>query len=169
MTAFPARNAPKSLTKLPHCPFSGNDSLGWFYRRLSFLLPERASPSSIVPRVRFVTEISDSTPNAPCVALKLKSRPCATLLRIKSAILPNEHNLEYVSSYTPDKTVPSPFLWQHQIWDTKVRERANMPILLSLSNNAHACVVIYFLRKHIYPFLSFIFIFIKCISNNTIE
>lgn len=89
MTAFPARIAPKSLTKLPHCPFSGNDSLGWFYRRLSFLLPERASPSSIVPRVRFVTEISDSTLNAPCVALKLKSRPCATLLRIKSAILPN--------------------------------------------------------------------------------
>lgn len=141
MTAFPARNTPKSLTKLLHCPFSGNDSLGWFYRRLSFLLPERASPSSIVPRVPFVTEISDSTPNAPCVALKLKSRPCATLLRIKSAILPNEHNLEYVSSYTPeytpDKIVPSPFLWQHQIWDTKVCERANT-LILCLSNNAHA-------------------------------
>lgn len=149
MTAFPARNAPKSLTKLPHCPFSGNDSLGWFYRRLSFLLPERASPSSIVPRVRFVTEISDSTPNAPCVALKLKPRLCATLLRIKSAILPNIILNMYPHIRPIKLTPPLSFAsdMRHEgMWKGKYADTLKQPVKSCLCSSLYS---IYLLRKHL--------------------
>lgn len=127
MTAFtllpvrePPPMRPSPLVFLPHCPFSGNDSDDFIAAFPPSLLPaswacETADRSAKYDNggyddddASFVTEISDSTPNARH-PYKLSRAPWPRFA-CKKRNLTGGHNLEYVS-FIRDK----PSLGQHQI------------------------------------------------------